>query len=67
MAQLLHYLPALPCAAGNLSSSNSPGGGETCLEFDLENIPDEIDLLAVLWGHIRSYHLRFHPSRLPGH
>lgn len=37
------------------------------LEFDLEAIPDEIDLLAVLWGQIRSYQLQYHPVDLPGH
>ena len=67
MAHLLHYRSALPCAAANVSSSDLPGSSEICLEFDLEDIPDEIDLLAVLWGHIRSYRLQFHPSRLPGH
>lgn len=33
-------------------------------EFDLEDIPDEIDLLAVLLGHIRSYRLQLLPLSL---
>jgi hypothetical protein len=66
MAQL-HYRSLLPCAAGTQRSSDSLGCIEICQELDLEDIPDEIDLLAVLWGHIRSYHLQFHPSRSSGH
>lgn len=64
---LLHCNPLLPLAAGTPRPSDALGGIEICQELNLEDIPDEIDLLAVLWGHIRSYHLQFHPSRSPGH
>lgn len=36
-------------------------------ELDLEGMPDDIDLLAVLWAHIRCYRLQFHPVEFPGH
>lgn len=36
-------------------------------ELDLEEMPDEIDLLAVLWSLIRCYRLQFHPVTHPGH
>lgn len=40
---------------------------EACADVDLAEIPDEIDLLQVLWAQIRSYRGQFVSMRSLGH
>ncbi|MDY0038516.1 MAG: hypothetical protein RBS05_21640 [Zoogloea oleivorans] len=54
--------PGLPCANPCPRCAATLNCDKVSRDMDLESMPDEIDLLQVLWSQIRSYCNEFAPG-----